>query len=105
MTVVSKEVKTLIRIHIEKEEFCELVRFYLFNPEGFERDLYPKAFSNLRDDSDESISEFFDDWIISPNCDTYAFIAYALGFDGWENSGYIQNNTLRMCVYNYGDKM
>lgn len=58
MTVVSKEVKTIARIHIDKEEFKSLVRFYLNNPEGFEAQLYPKAFIKLKDDTDDSIFTF-----------------------------------------------
>lgn len=106
MKVLKSEVKTIYTIEYTKDEMAEAKGNWLRN-QNLEQTRFPKAFDNEDLAMGTLEKEFKEFKEFNRNGDFAGYMAYHLGFDGWENAGYYNENkkVRTMSVYNNGDTM
>lgn len=112
MKKLETEVRTLYNIELDTADFANILeRFHQDKEHGRAITIvYPKAFDWVI--TSPEINEPFANIVMrqmhgKAHGDTFQYIAEYLGFDGWDNGGYYNENkhVYRMTVYNKGDTL
>lgn len=109
MKIVSQEVKTIYTIELTVSDIRVAVIDY-YNSNNKHR--HPRAFEWLDFSTDPhnwKDSRFLkiakDELFLSGSADTYSYLAYYFGFDGWDHAGvwYQNKNIYSMRLFNRGE--
>ena len=103
MKIMKQTVKTIVNIALDSADFANLIEKYKRS------DAYKASFPNAFKDMsvtaempEENVIRVMKEIFSRGNADTYNFIAKALGFDGWENAGYLDNEKMILMLFSNG---